>query len=440
MSPLVPLKWLIVFMVISFIFFQNVECKKKRKEKKRVMLLRVVPKDEQQLQFLSSLKTFKGNLKIQLWRHPDEIDRHVDVWISPRSINEFDQLTKTMNITYEILTKNIYDEWGNKKYSMNNIEDFDLVYQKYDEIVGELKRLAAIYSDIVELKSIGKSYEKNEIYSVHISTNRSANRKIIYLNCGSHAREFLSVSSCKYAIRRLLFDANYDSKIMNLLSNFDVVMTPLLNPDGYIFAHNRKLRYNRLWRKSRSPTTEASCYGVDLNRNFDYRWGGFGSSADPCEEIYSGSHPFSESESLALARYLYKLRRRIIAYMDVHVFGQLWMSPWGYTSSTPKHHETHNKMLNQIKNALLKEQNITYKIGQSSTILYQTSGDSLDWAYGRLGIIHSYGVELRPTLSHRRGFRYSSNATIPTGKDLLVGIVSMADTLIREDNSKFSMS
>ena len=37
-------------------------------------------------------------------------------------------------MTYEVLTKNIFDVWDNKKYSMNNIEDFDLVYQKYDEV------------------------------------------------------------------------------------------------------------------------------------------------------------------------------------------------------------------------------------------------------------------------------------------------------------------
>ena len=30
----------------------------------------------------------------------------------------------------------------------------------------------------------------------------------------------------------------------------------------------------RLWRKSRSREIDRACVGVDLNRNFDYRWGG----------------------------------------------------------------------------------------------------------------------------------------------------------------------
>ncbi|XP_066918772.1 carboxypeptidase B-like [Clytia hemisphaerica] len=429
------MKRFLVSVLCLVLLIQNVESQRKNKSIKKVMLLRVTPTNEQQLDFLTSLKTYKGDLKIQLWRHPDEVDRHVDVWISPKSIDKFKKLSGALNMTYEVLTKNIFDEWD-KEYSMNNIEDFDMVYQKYDEIVGELKRLASVYSDIMELQSIGKSYEKNDIYSVHISLNRSDSREIIYLNCGSHAREFLSVSSCKYVIRKILFDSKYDDKIKDLLHNFDIVMTPLLNPDGYIFAHNKKLKLNRLWRKSRSPTSDRTCYGVDLNRNFDHRWGGYGGSGDPCDNIYSGPRPFSEQETLSLARYLYKLRRRLVSYMDVHVFGQLWMSPWGYSSTTPKHAAIHEAMLKQIKANLFKEQNIVYEVGQSAVVLYQTSGDSIDWVYGRLGVVHSYGVELRPNLTVRRGFRYHSNFTKPTGEDLLVGITTISNELSRERNER----
>ena len=63
---------------------------------------------------------------------------------------------------------------------------------------------------------------------------------------------------------------------------------------------------------------------------------GGGSSPDPCEEIYCGPKPFSESESLALARYLYKIRRKLISFIDIHTYGQLWMSPWGFTTGFPR--------------------------------------------------------------------------------------------------------
>lgn len=47
------------------------------------------------------------------------------------------------------------------------------------------------------------------------------------------------------------------------------------------------------------------CTGVDLNRNFGYRWGGLGTSKDPCREIYAGSGPFSEPETNAI-RYFFE--------------------------------------------------------------------------------------------------------------------------------------
>lgn len=55
--------------------------------------------------------------------------------------------------------------------------------------------------------------------------------------------------------------------------------------------------------------------------------------------------------------------------MDVHVFGQLWMSPWGYTGNVPKHAAQHESMLKAIKSALLKERDVMYDVGQSATVL-----------------------------------------------------------------------
>lgn len=96
---------------------------------------------------------------------------------------------------------------------------------------------------------------------------------------------------------------------------------------------------------------------------------GSGSSGDSCDEIYCGARPFSEKESLALARYLYKVRRSLVAFIDVHTYGQLWMSPWGYTTVESRHYSRHEKALEVIKDALQVKQNITYEVGTSSRAL-----------------------------------------------------------------------
>lgn len=64
-------------------------------------------------------------------------------------------------------------------------------------------------------------------------------------------------------------------------------MAPLLNPDGYEYSHTN----DRMWRKNRSPPPSgSSCWGVDLNRNWDVIGFGLGVvSSNPCSETYKVS-------------------------------------------------------------------------------------------------------------------------------------------------------
>lgn len=79
-------------------------------------------------------------------------------------------------------------------------------------------------------------------------------------------------------------------------SNTDVSRS-LIHRYEYTFTRDR------LWRKNRRRAIGSSCTGVDLNRNFGYRWGGMGTSKDPCREIYAGSGPFSEPETKAIRNF-----------------------------------------------------------------------------------------------------------------------------------------
>lgn len=79
----------------------------------------------------------------------------------------------------------------------------------------------------------------------------------------------------------------------------DYYILPVVNPDGYEYTFVT----DRLWRKNRRRNGYGSCSGVDLNRNFGYRWGGKGTSKDICHETYSGSAPFSEPETDAIRNF-----------------------------------------------------------------------------------------------------------------------------------------
>lgn len=114
---------------------------------------------------------------------------------------------------------------------------------------------------------------------------------------GIHAREWISVASVSYIINELV--ENKDS-LDKELQDTDFYIVPLLNPDGYEYSHESE----RLWRKNRRRNLGAFCVGTDLNRNWDYEWGGSGSSKFPCQEIYAGPSPLSEPETKSVANFI----------------------------------------------------------------------------------------------------------------------------------------
>ena len=112
---------------------------------------------------------------------------------------------------------------------------------------------------------------------------------------GIHAREWISPATVTGILRDLV---EHKENYANILSKLDIYLLPLLNPDGYEYSRST----DRLWRKNRSHPERGRCAGVDLNRNFSYKWGGRGSSGKTCSEEFRGQRPLSEPESAALAK------------------------------------------------------------------------------------------------------------------------------------------
>lgn len=107
---------------------------------------------------------------------------------------------------------------------------------------------------------------------------------------------------------------------------------PLANPDGYEYSHTT----DRLWRKSRGGGYgRGPCAGVDLNRNFGYRWGGQGTSQAPCSEVYAGPKAFSEPETRAQQQFMARTAANFRAFLTFHSYGQYILYPWGYDRVVP---------------------------------------------------------------------------------------------------------
>merc|ERR550534_1510180 len=105
---------------------------------------------------------------------------------------------------------------------MNNIGMYDDTYHKPVDIESEVRRIGVAYKDVVTVSVIGESAEGRKLYSVRVHKNADdGDKPILFINCGSHSREWLSISSCMYTLRRVVFDMNYDTQHSEILDTFD---------------------------------------------------------------------------------------------------------------------------------------------------------------------------------------------------------------------------
>ena len=285
------------------------------------------------------------------------------------------------------------------------------LYHSYGEIRDELQQLELAYPQIAKVHDIGDSWEKTrgiadrDIWAIKISDNVAQEEdepEVLFIGC-HHAREWISVEVPLYLAKYLLENYDTDALIRAYVDNGEIWIVPMLNPDG----HQYTIDVDRLWRKTRR-NNGGGYYGVDLNRNYSYRWGGPGSSPDPWSDIYRGTAPFSEPETQAIRDLAWNHEFRAI--MSYHSYGQLILYPWGYTHDPPPDEQLLGNLSVDMANLIQEVHGKVYTPMQSSD-LYLASGITDDWAYGELGVF-GFTIELRP-----KGFPYfilPENEIIPT--------------------------
>lgn len=102
----------------------------------------------------------------------------------------------------------------------------------------------------------------------------------------------------------------------------------------------------RLWRKTRQPYAQL-CFGTDPNRNFNSSWMTNGTSRNPCSDVFGGPRPFSEPETVALAKLITTLGSRVKAYLSLHSYGQYVLFPYGHTKDKAPHFDILVSTLNR---------------------------------------------------------------------------------------------
>ncbi|KAJ8721063.1 hypothetical protein PYW08_006528 [Mythimna loreyi] len=392
----------------------------------------VGPSTEEQVKSLHELGT---QLELD-FLSPPHVLREAVVLVKPQYQEEFTTNLDNLEIRYRTHAEDIksaldYDDeviqdWtrtitkdGAKSMPFNNYQRLSVIYAYMADIAARFPRIATLVTP-------ANSFQGRPIRYLRISTTNFTDRRkpVIFLDGGIHAREWISPPTVIWAIRKLTEDVTEP----DLLNNYDWILFPVVNPDGYEFTFTN----TRFWRKTRSTNTHASsglCPGVDGNRNYDFFWNTVGTSNSPCSDIYAGNRAFSEIETRVVRDILQTHRTRIALYITMHSFGSMVLYPWGHNGALSQNglnlHAVGVAMAEAIQRNSLSYFP-RYVVGNSALVLnYRASGAAEDYAH-LIGIPLTYTFELPGLSGGTQGFnlnpRYIQQVCRETWAGLIVGV------------------
>lgn len=293
-------------------------------------------------------------------------------------------------------------------------------YHNYTEITATLAFLDYAYEGLVDVFSIGKSWENRDIYCIRLTNKSLTNPKPKVILIGyHHAREPISAELPLYFAVKALSEYGENATITQLLDDTEIFIVPALNVDGF-----NAVQRNHYQRKNSHPFDEdgdglldedppddengdgyvgdlyyedgVNSYfiryegvdddddgvynedwvgGVDLNRNYGYQWNASVSSGsdDPQDECFRGEAPFSELETQAVRDLA--LQHDFKYAISFHSGAERIVYPWGY-KQTPTLDDCKFRDVAANLSALVSS---PY---EQAGKWYTTSGVWDDWMYG----------------------------------------------------------
>ncbi|MBC8140226.1 MAG: hypothetical protein H7Y38_02155 [Armatimonadetes bacterium] len=182
------------------------------------------------------------------------------------------------------------------------------------------------YPGLVHETALGKTAEGRPIPIFRLSDDAAPNASEpgILIVAGIHARESQPPQCLLWLADELLRGYGTNPRFTKLLRTRQIYLVPVLNVDGKVYDETAVP--GRDWRKNRRTISGTDNVGIDLNRNFPVRFGGFrdldttwrDTTTNPAGNIYEGTAPLSEPESRALANFVFDHRAELRLFVDFH--------------------------------------------------------------------------------------------------------------------------
>lgn len=305
-------------------------------------------------------------------------------------------------------------------------------YRTVDEQYAHLASVAAAYPGLATTVDYGDSWRKtrglatgNDLMAICL-TNRQAgdcqlsptsSKPRAVIMAAIHARELQTSELAWRLIDTLTAEYATNPDIALLMNTTETWIVPVVNPDGREIVETggnnpylQRKNANDSAGICSNPPTSSNHFGVDLNRNANYLWGGVGTSTNPCDQTYKGVSAASEPEESALETLFRQLwpdqhttgttpvaSTAQGTFITLHSYGNLVLLPPGASATL-----TPNDV--QLRALAFRMSHFNgYVTGTGPETLYPTSGTTDDWAYFRLGVA-GFTFEVSPTSGTCSGF------------------------------------
>ncbi len=251
-----------------------------------------------------------------------------------------------------------------------------------------LKAFAERYPTITSLHKIGATWQGRDIWALKISDNADIEEdEPAYLFVAAHhASELLSTEFVLDIIEYLTVNYDKDEKVRTWVDSYEIWCVPLVNPDGcFRFFHvtgsgRKNGRDTNL--NGKIDITD----GVDLNRNYPFRWHTLGersSKSNPKHYWYRGPESASEPETRAMMRLAEE--QRFVMLISFHTSATKILVP--YTIDNVKNPEPSVAWMIGEKIAALSDSYREDRKYKAVRNLYSVDGTDQDWHYWKYGTL-----------------------------------------------------
>lgn len=233
------------------------------------------------------------------------------------------------------------------RVNQRQVEQEFNVWRSFSEEGGfadQMEGLLADYPTLLKKVDLGQSIQGQPITALKLTADANqvadGTRPATLSMSLQHAREWIVGETNIRILQHMLENYGQDPEVTGIVDTTEIWFIPVFNPDGYDWTFTN----DRLWRKNLRDNNADGVIdgidGVDLNRNAPFRWGwdNEGSSPDLVSQVYRGTGPASEPETVALEGLLQRVKFDFVLNWHSAAELILYGNGWQVSTASPDDH------------------------------------------------------------------------------------------------------